>query len=392
MRSDNLRRRKYWIRFIDLYEWAYKKEYDATFDACFTDIIKFFDGSYDNPYDKSDTPAKLPTIFYTDEQFIECMLDMFEMRRLAWPQRIGYWSWRNHELIDSENKANIDIMMRMSYRITEICRLNKDKWTKLIGSTMFDYNPIENYNMSESGTDNRTLGNTTTLEKDGDIKTTPTGSESNSREIDTHNVSHFKVDAPVSSLSGGFDSEGEYHIDSLTLQHTKEVDTEVNTGIAHGSKAGGALGDLTGQTADIGTTGGTEVQNKNYTTTYDDAAEGRLHDYTTTTGTTADATNSSQLTKTDLSATATVEYGNPSAFGFTDTTSFTNREDKTTFDTTDTTRSSGTDNLSHSLTRTGNIGVTTSQQMIQSERELLISAGRQILEEIANEIFLNVWD
>lgn len=392
MRSDNLRRRKYWIRFIDLYEWAYKKQYDATFDACFTDIIKFFDGSYDNPYDKSDNPAKLPTIFYTDEQFIECMLDMFEMRRLAWPQRIGYWSWRNHELIDSENKANIDIMMRMSYRIYEICRLNKDKWTKLIGSTMFDYNPIENYNMVEGGTDTRTLGTTTTLKKEGDITNTPSGTETDSREINTHNLSHLKVDAPVSSIVGGFDSEGDYKITNLVIDNDKEVETTIDTGIAHGSMAGGKLGGLTGQTADIETEGGTAVKNSNYTTTYDSASENRLHDYTKTEGTTADATNSSQKTTTELTATATIEYGNPSAFGFTDTKEFEDRNDKTEFNTTDTTTNTGTDSTAHSLTRTGNIGVTTSQQMIQSERELLISAGRQILEEIANEIFLNVWD
>lgn len=392
MRSDNLRRRKYWIRFIDLYEWAYKKQYDATFDACFTDIIKFFDGTYDNPYDKSDTPAKLPTIFYTDEQFIECMLDMFEMRRLAWPQRIGYWSWRNHELIDTENKANIDIMMRMSYRIYEICRLNRDKWTKLLGSTMLDYNPIENYNMSEGGTDTHTLGTTTTLTKAGNIKNVSTGDEIDARTINTENISHLKVDAPVSSVVGGFDSEGVYKIDSLTIDNDKDVETTVDTGIAHGSKAGGKLGDLTGQTADIGESGGTPVKNSNFTTTYDSASENRLHDYTTTEGTTADATNSSQKTTTGLTATATVEYGNPNAFGFTDTKTFNNRTDTTTLGTTDTTTNSGSDSTSHSLTRTGNIGVTTSQQMIQSERELLISAGRQILQEIANEIFLNVWD
>jgi hypothetical protein len=51
MLSDNLRRRKYWIKFVDLYYWAYQKEYTDTFNACFTEIIKFFDGSYDNPYD-----------------------------------------------------------------------------------------------------------------------------------------------------------------------------------------------------------------------------------------------------------------------------------------------------------------------------------------------------
>lgn len=392
MRSDNLRRRKYWIRFVDLYEWAYEKQYDASFDAVFTEIIKFFDGTYDNPYDKSDTPAKLPVIFNTDEQFMECMLDMFEMRRIAWPQRFGGWSFVVHHRIETLDQANIEILYRLGYRITEICRLNKDKWTKLIGSTMFDYNPIQNYDMVEGGTDTRTLGTTTTLEKTGDITNSPSGSETDSRVIDTHNVSHFKVDAPVSAVDGGFNSEGEYHINSLTIQHTKEVDTEVNTGIAHGSRAGGALGSLTGQTADIETEGGVDVKNSNYTTTYDSATEGRLHDYTKTEGTTADATNSSQKTTTDLSATATIEYGNPSAFGFTDTKEFDDREDKTTFNTTDTTTNSGTDSTSHSLTRSGNIGVTTSQQMIQSERELLISAGRQILEEIANEIFLNVWD
>lgn len=392
MRCDNLRRRKYWIRFVDLYEWAYKKEYEATFEACFTEIVKFFDGTYDNPYDNSETPAKLPVIFNTSDQFIECLLDMFEMRRVAWPQRIGYWSFRNHELIDTENKANIDIMMRLGLRINEICRLNKDRWTKLIGSTLFDYNPIENYNMKENGSDNRTLSHATTLEKDGDIKTTPSGTETNSRTINTQNISHLKVDAPITSVVAGFDSEGDYKITNLSIDNDKDVETTVDTGVAHGSMAGGALGGLTGQTADIRETGGVDVSNKNYTTTYDSATEGRLHDYTETKGTTADATNSSQKTTTGLTATATVEYGNPSAFGFTDTTTFTGRQDKTTFDTVDTTRSGGTDNTAHNLTRTGNIGVTTSQQMIQSERELLISAGRAILEEFANEIFLNVWD
>lgn len=392
MRSDNLRKRKYWIRFVDLYEWAYEKQYDASFDAVFTDLIKFFDGSYDNPYDKSDNPAKLPTIFYTDEQFMECMLDMFEMRRLAWPQKFGGWSFVVHHRIETVDQANIEILYRLGYRITEICRLNRDKWTKLIGSTMFDYNPIQNYDMVESGTDNRTLSNNSTLEKDGTIKEKPSGTESNSRTINTQNISHLKVDAPITSVVGGFDSEGDYKISSLTIDNDKEVETTVDTGIAHGSMAGGALGSLTGQTADIETEGGTDVKNSNYTTTYDSASEGRLHDYTTTEGTTADATNSSQKTTTELSATATIEYGNPSAFSFTDERGFTDREDKTEFDTTDTTHSSGTDNLSHSLTRSGNIGVTTSQQMIQSERELLISAGRVILEEIANEIFLNVWD
>ena len=274
----------------------------------------------------------------------------------------------------------------------EICRVNKDSWTKLIGSTLFDYNPIQNYDMVESGTDNRTLGTTSTLGKSGTITNVATGTETDTRTIDTHNISHLKVDAPVSAVNGSFNSEGEYTIDSLTIQNTKEVETEINTGIAHGSKAGGALGSLTNQTADISDTGGTDVKNENFTTTYDDATAGRLHDYTKTSGTTADATNSSQKTTTDLSATATVEYGNPSAFGFTDTKTFGNRQDQTTLATTDTTTNSGTYSTAHSLTRSGNIGVTTSQQMIQSERELLISVGRQILEEYANEIFLNVWD
>jgi hypothetical protein len=289
------------------------------------------------------------------------MLDMFEMRRLAWPQRIGYWSWRNHELIDTENKANIDIMMRMGQRIYEICRLNRDKWTKLIGSTMFDYNPIENYNMVEGGTDARTLGTTTTLAKTGDITNTPSGSETDSRTINTQNISHLKVDAPVNSVVGGFDSDGVYKIDSLTIDNEKEVETTIDTGIAHGSKAGGALGSLSGQTANINDEGGAEVKNSNFTTTYDSASENRLHDYTKTEGTTADATNSSQKTTTELTATATIEYGNPSAFGFTDKKEFEKRSDKTTFNTTDTTTNTGTDSTAHSLTRTGNIGVTTSQ-------------------------------
>ena len=49
--------------------------------------------------------------------------------------------------------------------------------------------------------------------------------------------------------------------------------------------------------------------------------------------------------------------------------------------------------LEHTLTRSGNIGVTTSQQMLQSERDIAnFSVIFSYLEEIANYILLPIYD
>ena len=94
----------------------------------------------------------------------------------------------------------------------------------------------------------------------------------------------------------------------------------------------------------------------NYTTTYDNDASGRLAGYTETSGktterTTADGTKNKNTVTDDLTVTNAESH---------DTTTLT--YDNTTYT---------ADSISiHELTRSGNIGVTTSQQMAQSSVDL----------------------
>lgn len=58
-----------------------------------------------------------------------------------------------------------------------------------------------------------------------------------------------------------------------------------------------------------------------------------------------------------------------------------------------TTTQTGTETFAHTLTRIGNIGVTTSQQMIESEIQLAAKMNifRTIEKDIAKELFIQVW-
>lgn len=390
MRSDNLRRRKYWIKFVDLYYWAYQKEYTDTFNACFTEIIKFFDGSYDNPYD---TTQKLPAIFYTDEQFIECMLDMFENRRLAWPARIGYWSFRNHELIDTENKANIDIMMRMGQRITEICRLNRDKWTRLIGLNALPYNPLENYNMTEEETTEggKEWGGTSV--RTGSTTLTPTGSTQNDRSIKSAEISHVSVSGPIDSFTVQDGS-----ITNVVFTDKSETLTEgiaTTSGTEQGKTNGSSTASISGSTitTSAATGAGTTPTSTSYATTYDDNETDRKVGHSTQQGTVGSASTTQRVASQQHIRMGQIESGNPNAYGYTDTESFTNRSDTLTYNSlTDTDDKELSQSEERTLNRHGNIGVMSTQQMVEAERKLLLSAARQVLNEFANEIFLNLWD
>lgn len=109
--------------------------------------------------------------------------------------------------------------------------------------------------------------------------------------------------------------------------------------------------------------------------------------------TTASGTTSGNATDTNTTTSAVTTYDNTTDFinqnkGTADNTSTTNTENSSTGKTTTT----GTEKTTHEFKRSGNIGVTTSQQMIQSEREVAdFSALAQFVTEIANIICLLIY-
>ena len=109
--------------------------------------------------------------------------------------------------------------------------------------------------------------------------------------------------------------------------------------------------------------------------------------------TTASGTSSGNATDTSTTTSAVTTYDNTADFinqnkGTADTTNTTSTENSSTGKTTTT----GTEKTTHEFKRSGNIGVTTSQQMIHSEREVAdFSALVQFVTDIANIICLSIY-
>lgn len=109
--------------------------------------------------------------------------------------------------------------------------------------------------------------------------------------------------------------------------------------------------------------------------------------------TTASGTSTGTSTNTADTTTAVTTYDNTADFinqnkGTDNSTSTTSAENSAT----DKTTTTGTEKTTHEFKRSGNIGVTTSQQMIQYEREVAdFSALAQFITDIANIICLSIY-
>lgn len=208
------------------------------------------------------TEVNYPNLNYGPNELMDYFNQLYCDRFLLVP-------FKDIRIVSETDKAAFlsDCTAKLRSIVKHYSDTNSDKFLGLLETMFFEYNPIENYNMTESGTDVQHPELTTTI--DGDGTTTVNGTT-----------------------------------------------TTTNTA---------------GSGANMPTT-------KNYTTTYDDSSEGRLQSYSTTQG-----------------QTTTTVTGGP-------TTTTNNNSTKT---------ERGTDTLIHSLNRSGNIGVTTTQQMIEQEREIL---------------------
>lgn len=387
-------RTKHYVKFVDLYEWAWNHEYQSTAETFVSGLSSLFNGTLDNPYKPGE---KLPFIM-NDEQLNEIWLDYFEEKEVMWALRYGRYDVSAHKRIETYDEAMLDIMARFGQRINEIVLLNKPRWVKLIGSTDLSYNPIENYRMveSENSTDGREWGGTDI--RTGSYENAPTGSQSIDRSIKTDEVGHISVNGPVKTLTTVKDSEtGKITISDIELEDKEEINAigfARSSGVEQGKTKGATSaklenGEIT-STADV--VNGTAVQNTAYATTYDDMDTDRKTGHSTVQGSVGEAETQNSISTQTHYREGTIESGNPNAYGYTDTQSFANRKDTTTFNNlTDTEDKSETKTGERTLTRSGNIGVTTSQQMVQSERDLLLSVAKVIMFEVADEVFLRTW-
>lgn len=167
------------------------------------------------------------------------------------------------EVLSEEKKKSLANIIKALYL---------PNWTRVWNVLTADYDPIENYNMIEEGTDNRKIANN--REEEGKINRKENLSKDTSNTVDTEQENNGTTEDKVSA----FNSD-EYSPSSQNREETKQKGKETQTG---------------------------------------------------------SETNDNAITDEE------------------------NRKHK----------ESGTDDLTHKLTRHGNIGVTTSQQMLTSELEV----------------------
>lgn len=206
---------------------------------------------------------------------------------------------------------------------------NHIKYEKLVAAATTEYNPIDNYNMTESGTDTRTpeLTHTLTLNTKSDMtdtRETSTIGDSTTNTKNKLNQTHTTTETP--------NNYGETTVHSVTTYDNPT---------------------LRADSQDVTTQTGTRTVDESYGGDAD----------------TTDTTVTGSSTITNSGGTSTTNTG------------------------TNTQKETGTDTTEHTLSRKGNIGVTTSQQMLESEMNLAekMNIFKIIEQDIAAKVFLQVW-
>lgn len=245
-----------------------------------------------------------------------------------------------------------------------VYNMNRVTWEKEYATLSAQYNPIENYRMTEVTDEDRdtTYGRTDT--RTDNLSHMKTGTETltlNTSEERTDNLEHTKTGTETLTL----DTSEERTDD---LEHSK---TGTETTVVDGSEV--TTPAVSSATSVFGFNSSTAVPTGTQTQTGTNTVEtDRTDTLTHNTTETDSGTQTTERTGTETTAHNVTETDSG-----TQTTDRTGTE-ATQYNTTDadtgtqTVRASGVDSESRSatLTRSGNIGVTTSQQMLESERNL----------------------
>ena len=265
-------------------------------------------------------------------------------------------------------------------------------WTRMYRALTAEYEPLENYSMTETMEDDETVtdyGRTHTRTDNTSHAKTGTeqvsGTDSNTR---TDNTSHAKTgtegvagttgntrtDNLTSSSTGG---------DTLTLD-TTETGTPNLTQNTTSSVWGFNSANAVDSTKDVQTNTGTSTTKRTGTETH--ATTGS----TSNTGTVTESGSSSSTTTFNTTETDT---GTVTDSGSSSSTTTYNTTDADTGTVTDADTGSDTSTRNYTLTRNGNIGVTTSQQMLESELRLRCNYNMYeiIGVQFCREFLVQVW-
>lgn len=337
---------------LPIYAPVWKWAIDGTIHSVFNGAALALNGLFEHIYFKYSVPNSSGIEV---DQWIDVGLNASEIESI-WLQLYGERrvAFPYYPCSDEGNTASL-------YKMTGALVAVLDKWTwkykKLVATMGLTYNPIENYNMAEEGTDTDT----------------PTGTTTKSHQVDAEKVGMIKLTGVADMTQTSIvqdQTTGKYSISGLALDEdaTKLTKMDGVTDTENGMKASRTDNS-------IAVAEGETLQTKNYTTTMDSAATERLHNYNEDLGTLAQASYNNLDEQVPVMA--EVQSGNPHFASYTDTESFTSRVNTKV----------------HNFTRSGNIGVTTSQQMIEQERNLVkFSVIEEFFKDLNHELLLAAWD
>ena len=246
-----------------------------------------------------------------------------------------------------------------------------ERWEKLYSTFELEYNPIENYNMEETMTDDETVHEYgKTVQRTDNLTHAKTGTETetdNLQEQRTDNLSTQRTDNLSKSIDRDV-TETHNTTETETPNLTNNTDNKIfgfnsSVGVDSDSQTMTSTGTTTN--AKTGT-----VETETDETETNTGTQTTLNTGTTTNAKTGTVETATEETETNTGTQTTLNTGTQ-ANNKTGTVQMThNTTDKDTGTQNTATGGTDTDTRNYTLHRSGNIGVTTSQQMIQAERDL----------------------
>lgn len=356
---------RFYITIIELASWAYNKTqstqegdqyHDAysRFAALFDKAQTLFDGTktYQDPqklHEAQPSIISYPQILDPQSaDLINFYLSNFGERLLMNPVEVGKFnpSFDIMKVMDYDD-AMYATLTRTEFLIDHFVQNNQEKYLRLLALLNLKYNPIDNYDGVEK--------------EDFDYE----GEETMDRDVKSFQLGGLKVSGPAQNVSIGTDPETGLPVlnGSFNESYKKGMAIASASDTENGKTKG--TPSITNGVPAASTNSGAENRTEHYTTTYDNSATNRLESSDKNLGSVA-ATQTG-VSEEDVPVMMEATSGAPNAPSYSDTKSFDNRKDK------------------RDLRKWGNMGVTTSQQMINQEREMLMD-GWNIVQTFCDDL------
>lgn len=322
-----------------------------------TVIKPFLDGSLDNPYSTTTPKEKLPEYFTTAAQIGSYLNDEYGDRLVAVPFRVGEFYYKLNRNLNKDEAMEI-IMQELLSKAYNFVSVYGYQFLKLIGTASISYNPIWNVD----GTEKRIT------DYGVHITTDEHGNKQQTQTLGPTSKSNTYGQVQLTDVYGKKEEDITYGTHTDSTQYGQVV-TNVNIGNRTDTHSETQMNDLTFKN---------KAQDAH--SAAQDSQTVNQHTDSTTFGTHTD--NKTEKTYTDTHTTAQRIDGET-------TTSVTNTIADATFTDTNT---SGAHQVVDTFERHGNIGVTSTQDLISQERALLdFNPALEFFEAFINKICLRAY-